>query len=177
MAQLPADMMGGDGSLPDVEAAGGGSTFGKDVLNASGGLAPLISRAIFSRKRRRLESKARHLENEKRLHDLNEGMTDLADAESEVRRQGDREPHALKARLAAMGASGGSQESAALEDQKYSLARRLNSIQRARARMKYGYEMGERFRHLQKQGDRLSENEQKLSVLIDTAAKVAAGAM
>lgn len=176
MPQLPTDMMSGDTAIPEI-SGGGGSTFVSDAFKVGAGLAPTVSSLVYNRKRRRLAHEARVNERVNRLKGYNFGLEDLAIAEGDTRRMGEREPYAIKAQLANAGASGGSQEKQALEDQKYNLASRFNSIQRARARLKHGYDAGERLASLQKRGQRLEQNEAKLAALIDVAMKVAGAAV
>jgi hypothetical protein len=177
--QQEANYFGDPGVYPEPAASKTpeGSSFGSDALKIGASLAPTIASGVFSRKRRKLQSEARHFEKAERLHGLTEGLTTFAEQEGELRRQGEREPSAIKARLASAGASGGSQEASALSDQKYNMARRFNSLQRARARLQHGYDAGEKLADLQRRGQRLEENEAKLAAFIDVGMKVAGAAV
>lgn len=173
MPQLPADMMSSEAAIPEISTGGGGSSFASDAFKTGSGVAPTIASLVYQRKRRKLAHEARVNERVNRLKQYNFGLEDLAVAEGDVRRQGEREPGAVRAAMANAGAVGGSQEKQALEDQKYNLASRFNAIQRARARLKHGYDAGERLASLQRRNARLEQNEAKLSAILDTAMKVA----
>src|SRR5262245_44206896 len=115
-------------------APSGSSALSRLMTPAATLVEPVIA-ALNKGRRRDLKHRAEQIQNLSRLREQNYALEGLAEDEAETNRRAERDPYAAKARLANIGAAGGSQEKQILEDQKRTVALRLNAIQRARTRM------------------------------------------
>lgn len=157
------------GIEPASATAPAPSTLLPNVIKAGQSTLPGVL-GMFNRQRRRgLANQMRHLKTMSGLQDLNYGLENLNQQEADVNRQAERDPYAIKARLASSGASGGSQEKTILDDQKRNVAQRLNSINRARARLKWGFDAGEQMADLQRAQQKLEDQEARIGAILGTA--------
>lgn len=165
----------GQDTAQQVNTSGTGSNSTGKALSAAGqaNAGGAIAGLIFMHKKKRLARQARNIERQERYEKYNESMANSLLNEGDTLREGGMEKSALEANMADRGLGESSIRKDALANQQYQQNERLNAIQRARARLKHGYEAGEKLIAIQRKADRIAMYEQQIAAVVNTAVSVA----
>lgn len=140
---------------------------------AAGGATKTLVSLVMGRRRKKYDKKIAKIAEQERRADFDEALKNSLEGEAATLRGYERAAADSASDLSARGMSESSARQDSERDMKFQRDLQLNAMRRARARLRHGFEAGEKIRELQKKIQKIEEREAVIAAGIDTVISVA----